>query len=64
MREKTRKLTGLAEEFRSLKSELFGNNSFVVLPEGEKTDRYNQLLGLFYPQFRTKGWRDPLKEAV
>ncbi len=64
MREQTRKLKGLAEEFKTLKDELFGNGSFVVLPEGERTDRYNQLLGLFYPQFRTRGWQNPLKEGV
>lgn len=59
MRKQTQELKKLAEEFQSLKAELFEGDKFRVLPENPKTDRYNQLLGLFYPQFRNKQWRRP-----
>lgn len=61
-REQTRKMEELLKEFEALKEELFKGETFVVLPEGPKTDRYNQLLALFRPQFRWKGWKSPLKE--
>ena len=62
MREQTKKLKRLASEFKSLKLELFGADTFVVLDESNspKVTRYNQLLQLFYPQYRTMGWENPL----
>ena len=59
MREQTRKLKELLDEFEKLKAEIFGDCSFIAEIEGPQADRYSQLLGLFYPQFRTKGWVNP-----
>ena len=53
-------LRQLHAEFSNLKSELFGNSLFVVLDDqSEKTIRYNQLLGFFFPCYRTAGWINP-----
>ena len=53
-------LRELHAEFLRLKSELFGKSLFVILDEtAEDTIRYNQLLGYFYPEFRTKEWINP-----
>lgn len=63
-RAQTRKMEELLKEFEGLKQELFKGKTFVVLPEGPKADRYNQLLAFFRPQYRWKGWESPLEEAV
>jgi len=53
-------LRELHAEFLNLKDELFGSSMFVVLDdESEKTKRYNQLLGYFFPCYRTKDWINP-----
>ena len=61
MREQSKKLVELLREFKELKRKLFGNSMFVVLDETSKdVKRYNQLFALFYPNFRTKDWTNPL----
>jgi len=55
------RLMELWDEFYKLKSELFGENMFVVLDQNDdKVKRYNQLLGFFYPQFKTSDWERPM----
>lgn len=51
----------LLDEFKSLKAEIFEQGDFVVVedPDSEKMKRYNQLLGFFYPRFRTTDWTSP-----
>jgi hypothetical protein len=51
----------LFDEFNSLKAEIFEQGNFVVIEDSDKMRRYNQLLGFFYPQFRTTDWTSPLK---
>jgi len=53
----------MIDEFKSLKADIFEQGDFVVIedPDSEKMKRYNQLLGFFYPQFRTTDWISPLK---
>ena len=46
-------LKELHKEFLQLKAELFGNDKFIVVDDSVKQQRYDYLLGLFYPQFRT-----------
>ncbi len=51
-------------EFKELKKKIFysGNTKdmFVILDDKHPdTIRYNQLLGYFYPYFRTKNWINP-----
>jgi hypothetical protein len=60
-RPQTINLNILLQEFKTLKSEIFGNESFVVVQDMEKEKRYNQLLGLFNPDFRYAGWINPLE---
>jgi len=58
------KIKSLESEFMTLKKELYGDNMFVVLDESDpKVQRYNNLLGLFYPNFRTSAWINPLTEV-
>jgi hypothetical protein len=54
--------TVLLDEFKQLKSEIFAQGDFVVIedPDSVKMQRYNQLLGFFYPQFRTTDWKSPV----
>ena len=54
-------LKSLHNEFTQLKSELFAGLMFVIeSPEDKpKWDRYNQLLALFYPCYRTTTWINP-----
>lgn len=54
------KFAELALEFKTLKQRIFGDNMFVAVNDDEDTKRYNQLLGFFYPQFRTSDWVSPL----
>ena len=55
----------LVNEFKNLKSELFKDGNFVVLDQTDfKVRRYNQLLGYFYPQFRTTDWESPVQVIV
>jgi len=50
----------LLEEFKTLKADLFVNAMFVVQDDGDpRWERYDQLLGYFYPEFRTKNWVSP-----
>lgn len=51
------------DEFNTLKAEIFEKGDFVVIEDtdSDKMKRYNQLLGFFYPQFRTTDWISPLK---
>jgi hypothetical protein len=53
----------MLDEFKILKAEIFEQGDFVVIedPDSDKMKRYNQLLGFFYPQFRTTDWTSPLK---
>jgi hypothetical protein len=54
-------LMDLFDEFTELKQQLFGEYFFVHLDqESEDVKRYNQLLGYFFPQFRTSDWVSPL----
>ena len=56
------KLMELWDEFTSLKNEVFEKGSFVVLDQNDnKVKRYYQLLGFFYPQFKTSEWVNPLE---
>jgi hypothetical protein len=53
--------TDLVDEFYYLKREVFQDGFFVVLDgNSEQVQRYQQLLGFFYPQFRTTGWKSPM----
>jgi hypothetical protein len=54
--------TELLDEFKMLKSEIFEKQNFVMVenPDSETMKRYNQLLGFFYPQFRTSDWINPV----
>ena len=53
--------TDLVNEFYYLKGEVFKDGFFVVLDENnEQVQRYQQLLGYFYPQFRTTDWVSPV----
>jgi hypothetical protein len=54
--------TILLDEFKQLKNEIFEQGDFVVIedPDDIKMQRYNQLLGFFYPQFRTSEWKSPV----
>lgn len=55
-------LMDLFNEFKDLKQKLFGNEMFVVLDEtSDDVKRYNQLLGYFFPHFRTSDWVSPVK---
>ena len=50
----------LVSEFVTLKKEIFGQGMFVVVDESNpKVQRYNQLLGYCYPNFRYDGWVNP-----
>jgi len=66
MREQTKKLNKLLAEYKKLKYEIFGNDAkFAVLDENNPkvkalAKRYDQLFQLFYPQYRTKHWINPL----
>jgi hypothetical protein len=55
-------LAELLDEFKLLSLEMFEHGHFVVIedPNSEKMKRYNQLLGFFYPQFRTTDWTSPV----
>jgi len=50
------------DEFTLLKAEIFEQGDFIIIedPDSEKMKRYNQLLGFFYPQFRTTDWMSPV----
>lgn len=52
----------LLNEFKELKSEIFAQGDFVVIEDVDDINmqRYNQLLGFFYPQFRTTDWISPV----
>ena len=53
--------SNLVDEFRVLKQELFGEDLFVVLDDNNpKVKRYYQLLGFFFPQFKTSDWISPI----
>jgi hypothetical protein len=53
--------TDLVDEFQYLKGEVFKDGFFVVLDaDNEQVQRYQQLLGFFYPQFRTTDWVSPM----
>ena len=53
--------TDLVDEFQYLKGEVFKDGFFVVLDaNSEQVQRYQQLLGFFYPQFRTTDWISPM----
>ena len=61
MRDQTKKMNNLLNEFKSLKTKLFGNSMFVVLDDKHPdTIRYNQLLQYFYPCYRTEKFINPL----
>ena len=62
MRKQTKKIKELKAEYEALKTELFGNDSFVEPLEEDKPKwkRYEDLRGYFYPNFRTKNWSNPL----
>ena len=58
----TEKVGELLREFNALKKELFGDNLFVELDDSDpRTARYDQLLGYFFPRFRSSGWKNPLE---
>jgi hypothetical protein len=54
--------TELLDEFEMLKNKIFEKQNFVIVenPDSETMKRYNQLLGFFYPQFRTSDWISPV----
>ena len=59
-------LHNLLIEFQSLKTELFAGASFIAIEgiDQGKWDRYDQLLGFFYPEFRSPSWETPYKEIA
>lgn len=61
MRNQTKVMNDLLNEYHQLKTELFGKDLFVI-PESNSSrwDRYNQLFQFFYPQFRSKDFINPL----
>ena len=52
----------LLAEFEDLKHTIFGASKFVIMEQGELQKRYSQLLGYFYPHFRTEDWVNPENE--
>ena len=52
----------LQQEFLKLKDDIFHGEKFVEYEINAKTRRYDQLLGFFFPQFRTDGWTNPMFE--
>jgi hypothetical protein len=60
-RKQTKQIKTLLEEYKALKSKIFASSSFVI-GEGQEMQRYSQLLGFFFPQYRTKGYTSPLEE--
>lgn len=65
-REEIKQAAVLWKEYCELRDKLFCESKFAVLDDGSyETERYNQLLALFYPDFRTSTWVNPMmKEAV
>lgn len=63
-RKQTLKMEALLAEFKALKAEFFETSEFRLVDDHNdpKDQRYNQLLGFFYPQFRYRGWTNPLYE--
>lgn len=54
-------LRRLFNEYKQLKAEIFGEDTFVIVEETDpKVIRYNQLFQYFHPQFRTKDWVSPV----
>ena len=50
----------LHDEWKELGKELFKGTMFIEHdPNCPKQNRYNQLLGLFRPEFRSNNWIDP-----
>ncbi len=50
----------LLDEFLALKRELFGGCMFAAVDDSDpRWERYNQLLGFFYPWARTRNWTCP-----
>jgi hypothetical protein len=52
--------TDLVNEYNELKNDIFAHGNFVVIEDGVRMKRYNQLLGYLYPQFRTTDWESPV----
>jgi len=53
-------LKTLFQELESLKKKLFKGSNFIEVDDQDPDQvRYNQLLGLFRPEFRTTTWQDP-----
>lgn len=45
------------QEFEGLRQKFFHSSRFVVLPEDRaEQERYDNLLGLFYPEYRNDQW--------
>jgi len=44
------------QEFNVLKHKLFSDSPFVIMADQEEQDRYGNLLGLFYPEYRNDEW--------
>lgn len=62
--EKFKKVKALWEEFLELKKKIFGKNIFVVIELDDPVQiRYSQLLGFFYPCYRTSTYKNPLTEG-
>lgn len=64
MRKESRRVSEMLEEFQALKSKLFGSAWGVEWEGTDEQKRFDQLLGFFYPQFRTDGWINPLDGSM
>lgn len=57
------KLKKLYNEYKALQAAIFGGAVFAIVDtDSEQHARYQQLLGLFKPQYRTRDWVNPMDE--
>lgn len=59
IREHTKKMQNLLQEYRQLRDKLFQGLPFAEVEDTADWRRYNQLFAYFYPQYRTKDWTEP-----
>lgn len=62
MREQTKRINELLDEFRKLNQELFNGHPFVEMdPKDKRWERHAQLQAFFYPAYRGRDWVNPFK---
>ena len=65
MREQTKKMNDLLNEFKSLKNKLFSDFKFVIFDHNDKSfKRYNQLFMFFYPSYRNNEYINPINNNI